>query len=211
MGIKVNRKRIETYLDKKLQQLETHPDFWLTLEEVGRCLSFLSDPRAKEYFHQAAYHHPLFSEGVDSHIQQANLYRLAGDIEQAHQHYQQAHDLLMPLDFADKENDVNLDRLALCAYMLGNIPLTIKAVTHLRPLCRKDESLNTFDLAALAEAQQQRNLAQAKAAVKTIEESIRKSRYQPWETGFFTPWDLYEEARRVVRALGGDPDAPQED
>lgn len=210
--IKVNRKRIETYLQKKFQQLESRSGDWADFEAIGRCLWYLNNPQAIEYFQRSAAQYPLFSGGIDSHIQQANLYRLAGNIEQANQHYQQAHDLLMPLDFADKENDVKLDQLALCAYMLGNIPLTIKAVTHLRPLCRKDEWLNTFALAGLAEAQQQHRVSCAHEMVQVTETFIRQGRYQVWAEGIpFSPWDTYEEARRVVRVLGGDPDTPQED
>jgi hypothetical protein len=95
--------------------------------------------------------------------------------------------------------------------MLGDDPLTIAAVTRLRPMCRKDEWLTTFTLAALAEARQSRTVARAQEMVQTTEAVIRKRRYQLWSEGsMLSPWDTYAEARRVVRELGGDPDAPPE-
>ena len=209
MAIEVNRKRVEAYLQQKLQQLEVNPDFWLNLEEVGRCLCYLNDPRAQEYFRQAAMQYPLVPGYTDSHLQQANLYRLAGETDQARQHYQQAQDVLLPFDFTNPEHDAKLENLAFCAYMLGDDALTIAAVAHLRPLCRKGEWLLCFALAALAEARQQGDVARAQETVATTEAAIRKDRAQPWYTGPITHWDVYEEARRVVRALGGDPDAPQ--
>jgi tetratricopeptide (TPR) repeat protein len=206
--ITINRKRVETQLQKQRQNLEMNPDLWLFLEGVGRCLAYLGDPQATDYFQQAALKYALIPGDP---IQLANLYRLAGNMAQARQHYQQMHDLLMPFDFTNNENDVKLDRLALCTYMLGDDPLTITAVEHRRSMQRKgDEWLNTFSLADLAAARRQQDVAQAQAAHMTIEAIIRRSRAQPWSTGYFTRWDTYAEARRVVRELGGDPDAPQE-
>ncbi|MCG8351998.1 MAG: hypothetical protein MI924_29885, partial [Chloroflexales bacterium] len=178
--LKVNRKRVEAYLQKKLQQLEVNPEHWINLEAVGRCLFYLNDPRAQAYFQQAAMHYPLFPGSTDSHLQQANLYRLAGDRDQARQHYQQAQDGLLPFDFTDPEHDAKLESLAFCAYMLGDDALTIKAVAHLRPLCRKDEWLLCFALAALAEARQQGEVARAQETVATTEAVIRNHRYQLW-------------------------------
>ena len=178
--LKVNRKRVEAYLQKKLQQLEVNPEHWINLEAVGRCLFYLNDPRAQAYFQQAAMHYPLFPGSTDSHLQQANLYRLAGDRDQARQHYQQAQEVLLPFDFTDPEHDAKLESLAFCAYMLGDDALTIKAVAHLRPLCRKDEWLLCFALAALAEARQQGEEARAQETVATTEAVIRNHRYQLW-------------------------------
>lgn len=54
-------------------------------------------------------------------------------------------------------------------------------------------------------------LGRAQEMVQTTEAVIRKRRYQLWSEGsMLSPWDTYAEARRVVRELGGDPDAPQE-
>ncbi|MCG8348952.1 MAG: hypothetical protein MI924_14370 [Chloroflexales bacterium] len=207
MAINVNRQRVEAYLQKKLQQLEMISGDWADFEGIGRCLLYLDDLQATEYFQQAAMHYPLFPGSTDSHLQQANLYRLAGDRDCVRQHYQQAQEVLLPFDFTDPEHDSELDQLALCAYMLGDDALTIEAVAHLRPLYRKDEWLLCFALAALAEARQQRHGARASATVATIEEVIRNDCAQPWETGTITLWDVYAEARRVVRDLGGDSDA----
>ncbi len=212
MTITINKKRIQKALVEAQQHAERTNGGWLYLEMIGRCFRYLDNPDATIYFRQAAQNYPLFPQDIDGQMVLANLHRLAGDIDQACQHYQQAYDLLVPLDFAEKENAIPLDRLALCAYMLGDIPLTIKAVTHLRPLCRKDEWLNTFALAGLAEAQQQHRVSRAHEIVQTTETVIRQGRHQVWSEGsMFSPWDAYEEARRVVRVLGGDPDAPPED
>ena len=210
MAIHVNPKRLRETLTTYQGYLKTKPDDCANLEIVGRCLQYLHDPQAQAYFRRAAEFYVLVPENVDSQTGLANLYRLAGETDQARQHYQQAYDLLMPLDFADSANDVQLDRLALCAYMLGDDPLTIKAVAHLRPMCRKGKWLSAFALAALAEARQQGEVARAQETVATTEAVIRNHRYQLWmHATMLSPWDAYNEARRVVRALGGDPDAPQ--
>ena len=209
MALKVNPKRLRETLTTYQGYLETKPDNWINLEIVGRCLQYLHDPQAQEYFRRATEFYVLVPENVDRQTVLANLYRLAGETDQARQHYQQAYDLLMPFDFADRANDIKLDRLALYAYMLGNDPLTIKAVTHLRPMCRKGEWLSVFALEALAEARQQGDVARAQETVTTTEAVIRNHRYQLWmEATMLSPWDAYNEARRVVRELGGDPDAP---
>jgi tetratricopeptide (TPR) repeat protein len=165
MAINVNPKRLRETLTTYQGYLETKPDDWVNLEIVERCLQYLHDPQAQEYFRRATEFYVLVPVNVDSQTVLANLYRLAGEMDQARQHYQQAYDLLMPFDFADRErsmtNEMKLDRLALCAYMLGDDALTIAAVAHLRPLCRKGEWLLCFALAALAEARQQGDVARA--------------------------------------------------
>lgn len=211
MAMTINPKRVQQALDNARQNAERTNGGWMYLEQIGRCLRYLQDPDAAMYFRQAARQYPLFAESVESQAVLANLYRLADEWEQARRHYQHAYDLLMPLDLEREDNIITLDRLALCAYMLGDDPLTIAAVTRLRPMCRKDEWLTTFTLAALAEARQSRTVARAQEMVQTTEAVIRKRRYQLWSEGsMLSPWDTYAEARRVVRELGGDPDAPPE-
>ena len=146
----INEKKVRAALARARQELERNPTFWPTLEEVGRCLHWLKDPAAADYFRQAAAVYPIDSQPDLGYLTVGNYHRLSGDPEQSREAYARA-DAILATRMQESEPVIN-ERL-ICAFMLGDDDAVEVLARRLQGRRKQpDPGLIVFPLARVARA-----------------------------------------------------------
>ncbi len=203
--LKLNERSLRKELDNALRLLAKRPTAWFRLEAVGRCLRWLGDEAASEYFLKATTR--FNPENLDTwqFIMLGNLYRLAGDEESANQIFLRAFDILQTR--ISSENSLEqkteaIDRLIPVAFMLNEFEQAVKLSDYLsESVPHEDEYTQSYQFGKLARAVKDQNVEYAEEAVEGFASMIRSENARISDTGGITLWDAYEIACDTLNSL----------
>ena len=185
-----DKKAIEAELAKAMQPSERSPDGSLWLERVGRCLRWLGDPEAEAHLRRAAANYKVRQGDAGSQMSLGNLYRLAGDIEEAQRLFEKAHTLYA--ERVHEENPYSLDVMHMIptSFLTGRDDEVAELIALLRAI-EPDRDLIAYPVAKLAEARRTLDADLDAEAVAEVARMIRRSRSDVWNIGGVTLWDWY--------------------
>jgi len=207
--VSLDERKLRKELQKTRQKLELR-EIWYLHEAAGRCLRWLGESgEATEQFSIAATNYPV-GNSSDAHdlLYAGNLYRLAGDHEEARALFGHGRDLLLVnigRKLEDEGDDVDRDLLLgdltylkLCCFFLGRY----EEVEDLHGFeLRVDPSRSISWTGRLARARRLGDLDEAIRAADEVSEAIRKHRSKITDTGVVTDWDIYELALQTEEEL----------
>jgi hypothetical protein len=182
---------IRAQLAKARKRLEKYPDSWVWLEQIGRCLRWLGNPEAVEYFRQGAANYKVKGGHAGDQIRLGNLHRLAGNDEAAERHFEQARALYTPRAYREKPNPLDVEHMIPASFLVGQ-DIEVSELINCLQSIDKDTDLIAYPIAKLAEARRASNAELAKEGVVEISNMIRRSRAKVWNTGGVLLWDWYE-------------------
>ena len=199
-NIDPDRERVESALTKVFQHLERKPDSWHHLEVAGRCLRWLKNPSADEYFAKAIEHYPLRKGNPASYKPLGNLYRLSGAHDEARQVFLKARDLYASRVFKGNPDDTFVEHMALVSFLAGRDQEVQDLVIKLKTLT-SDRDLIVYSVGKLAHARQTEDSKIAGEAVREIISWIKRERANVWDGYGVMLWDWYEIALDLFRTL----------
>jgi tetratricopeptide (TPR) repeat protein len=198
--IQPDRKAVEAQLAKARKRLERFPDSWGWLEQVGRCLRWLGDPQAADYFRQGAANYQVKEGHAGDQMRLGNLYRLAGDTAAAQRHFEQARALYATRAFRESPNPLDLEHMVAASFLVHRDDEVAKLIARLRAIDR-DTDLLAYPISRLAEARHTRNADLAAQAAAELAAMIRRDRAEVWNFGGVLPWDWYQIALETSQRL----------
>jgi hypothetical protein len=185
-------------------------EYWPQHEAAGRCLRWLGErEEAAEQFRIAARNFPVGNPPEGSGLLFAgNLYRLAGEHDEARDLFSRGRDLLRARisykledqgDYVDKDFLLtDLTYLHLCCFFLGRY----EEVEDLDALeWRLDPDRTISWTGRIARAKRLGDLGEAIRAADEVSEGIRKHRSKVTDTGLVNDWDIYELALETEQDL----------
>jgi uncharacterized protein YjbI with pentapeptide repeats len=210
-GVRVSpdERKLRKQLEETRKTLESW-DGWSPHEAAGRCLRWLGErEEAAEHFSIAARKFPVGKPPQGSGLLAAgNLYRLAGDHEEARALFARGRDVLLAKighELEDQGDDVDKDFLLtdltyldLCCFFLGRY----EEVEDLEAFeQRVDPSRRISWTGRIARAKRLGDLGEAVRAADEVSEGIRKHRSKVTDTGLVNDWDIYELALATEEEL----------
>ncbi|MCG8348869.1 MAG: hypothetical protein MI924_13945 [Chloroflexales bacterium] len=197
--IKINENKLRQEL-VKLQASLMQYGGWSRMEAVARCLHWLGEAEAVDYFYRAATAYPLGKEAEPiDFLRVGTLLYLANDIPASRPYYEKARALAQH-KIAQKQWLVYQQLVPSC-FFLG---LDDEAQSYARSFRRQEPNpeLMINYVVMLAEARQTHNAKRALDSAESIANAIRKHRAKIIDAGAPTPWDWYEIALRLAKELG---------
>jgi tetratricopeptide (TPR) repeat protein len=204
-----DERKLRKQLEETHQRLESW-DGWPLHEAAGRCLRWLGeDEEAAEQFRIAARKYPVGKPPQGSGFLAAgNLYRLAGEHDEARALFSRGRDLLLARinykledegDYVDKDYLLaDLTDLHLCCFFLGRY----EEVEDLEAFERRVDPSRTISWTGrIARAKRLGDLGEAIRAADEVSEGIRKHRSKVTNTGLVNDWDIYELALQTEAEL----------
>jgi hypothetical protein len=210
-GVRVSpdERKLRKQLEETRKTLESW-DGWSPHEAAGRCLRWLGErEEAAEHFSIAARKFPVGKPPQGSGLLAAgNLYRLAGEHDEAHDLFGRGRDVLFAKigreledrgDYIDKDFLLtDLHYLHLCCFFLGRY----EEVEDLDALeWRLDPDRTISWTGRIARAKRLGDLGEAIRAADEVSEGIRKHRSKVTNTGLVNAWDIYELALETEEEL----------
>jgi hypothetical protein len=210
-GVRVSpdERKLRKQLEETRKTLESW-DGWSPHEAAGRCLRWLGEgEEAAEHFSIAARKFSVGKPPQGSGLLAAgNLYRLAGEREEARALFSRGRDLLIArisYKLEDQGDEVDKDFLLtdltlldLCCFFLGRY----EEVEDLEAFeQRVDPSSSISWTGRIARARRLGDLGEAIRAADEVSEGIRKRRSQVTDTGLVNAWDIYELALETEEEL----------
>lgn len=214
MRVSPDERKLRKELQKTRQQMENW-DGWPLHEAAGRCLRWLGEREATAVqFRIAAREYPVGNSPTDHGLVTAgNLYRLAGEHDEARALFGRGRDLLLARinhKLEDEGDYVDMDPLDkhlllgdltyldLCCFFLGRY----EEVEDLEALERRLDPGRTISWTGrIARAKRLGDLGEAIRAADEVSEGIRKHRSKVTNTGLLNDWDIYELALRTEEEL----------
>lgn len=174
-------------------------DFWPDWEALGRCLRYLGDPAWAEALQSARARYP-YTPGRDAdELFIANFHRLLGNDAAAQAAYARADALLagfLP------SSPPTLGKRVICAFLLGDDAAVVAYARQLQGRARQpNPKLTATHLGTLAAARLVGDVTAVTAAADACADWVRRGRFRPWDTGFFTPWDAYDVMQVAAQIL----------
>ncbi|NOK60475.1 MAG: hypothetical protein GFH27_549297n74 [Chloroflexi bacterium AL-W] len=172
---------------------------WGRLQAVGRCLHWLQDETAPQYFYRAvqAYPTPL-RWTIRDYLTVGNLYRLAGAHNQAHTHFTHAYHQIPPI--LESEDLYDMQFAIMCYYFLG-YDLEASTLTQRMQIINSQFETLALHVGRLAHARQTHDVTEAQSVAKAIATDIRTTRAWLASNGGPDLWDWYELAYQLVEEL----------
>ncbi|NOK82553.1 MAG: hypothetical protein GFH27_549297n70 [Chloroflexi bacterium AL-W] len=201
MIITISEKKVRKELAEAQARLQEYGERRTDLEGIGRCLHWLKDPQAVDYFRRAAQVAPD-PRGPDAGnaIWMGTIWGFAGEPTKATKRLQQAYQIATQQ--ASTGGLHGYIHLIKTCVLLG---YDAEAQTHVATLhARGDQVPELEALGILAQARQNQQIGLAQAAVDRLATLIRRERWQLSATRAPTPWDWYEIALRLAKDLGAD-------
>jgi len=209
-----DERKLRKQLEETRKTLESW-DGWSPHEAAGRCLRWLGErEEAAEQFLIAARNFPVGKPPQGSGLLAAgNLYRLAGEHDEARALFGRGRDLLLArinhkledegdyVDMDPLDKDLllaDLHYLHLCCFFLGRY----EEVEDLEALERRLDPDRTISWTGrIARAKGLGDLGEAIRAADEVSEGIRKHRSKVTNTGYVNGWDIYELALQTEQEL----------
>jgi uncharacterized protein YjbI with pentapeptide repeats len=195
---------------EEIRQWMVSWDYWPQHEAAGRCLRWLGErEEAAEQFSIAARNYPVGDSPTGHDLVTAgNLYRLAGEHDEARALFGRGRDMLRArIDYKlEDEGDyvekdlllADLTYLDLCCFFLGRY----EEVEDLEAFERRLDPDRTISWTGrIARAKRLGDLGEAIRAADEVSEGIRKHRSKVTGTGTVNDWDIYELALRTEQEL----------
>jgi hypothetical protein len=198
--IEPDKRAIQAELAKLRKRLERRPDSWARLEQVGRCLRWLDDPEAKDYFRQATANYKIREQDPGDHMRLGNLHRFGGEAEAAQSHFKRARALYAPRAQRQDPNPLDVEHMIPASFLTGRDDEVADLIACLQTI-DQDTELIAYPIAKLAEARRTQKASLAAEAVADLAAIIPRERAQVWNSGGVLPWDWYEIAVEIWRRL----------
>jgi uncharacterized protein YjbI with pentapeptide repeats len=195
----VNEKRLRKELQEADFFLQRYPENSRRLESVARALYWLGEENARAYLLMVAQ---AAETGVNyDRMRAGNYYRLAGEIERAHEHFEAAYRDLG--SFQGQANSMSMCSMMEAAFHLHKYRTAVTSSKRLETLDGPHRREGKM-VARLALARLQENSEVAAEVAEELENAIRKDRsLTPLATGGFDYWSWYEIALQTEADLGG--------
>lgn len=201
MIITISEKKVRKELAEAQARLQEYGERRTDLEGIGRCLHWLKDPQAVDYFRRAVQTYPNRQDKTAGELlNMGTLWLFAGEPAKATKQLQHAYQI------ATKQASTGalhgyIHLIKTCV-LLGS---DAEAHTYVATLhARGDQVPELEALGILAQARQTQQLGLAQDAVDRLATLIRRERWQLSATRAPTPWDWYEIALRLAKDLGAD-------
>ena len=200
MRVSPDERKLRKQLEETRQWMVSW-EYWPQHEAAGRCLRWLGErEEAAEQFRIAARNFPVGDPPQGSGLLAAgNLYRLAGEHEEARDLFGRGRDVLLAKigrELEDRGDDIDKDFLLtdlhylhLCCFFLGRY----EEVEDLEAFeQRVDPSRSISWTGRIARARRLGDLDEAIRTADEVSEGIRKHRSKVTNTGLVNAWDIYE-------------------
>jgi tetratricopeptide (TPR) repeat protein len=210
MRISPDERKLRKQLEETRKMLESW-DGWSPHEAAGRCLRWLGEgEEAAEHFRITGRKYPVGDSPQGYGLLAAgNLYRLAGEHDEARALFSRGRDLLRAgIDYELKDQGDYVDKdflladltcLDLCCFFLGRY----EEVEDLEAFERRLDPDRTISWTGrIARAKRLGDLGEAIRAADEVSEGIRKHRSRVTNTGLVNDWDIYELALENRRVRG---------
>lgn len=203
--IKIDRKKIKKDIERTKKRLGRLPTSSFLIEKLGRGYRSLGEIALSENHFQSALEAASqnSSDGARQEEHLGVLYRLFGKHDEAKKKFLKAYDLYHEIVFSSSEIlDTYLEYMVKLAYISDKHD---EAIDHLHLLSSitndLDRELICYYVVDLIQASRTNNLELAQKVSSQIEQTIKSEQMPPTESGYFTLWDLYEDAVAIIKEI----------
>ena len=199
MIITISERRIRKELAEVQARLQARGEHSGYLERIARCLHWLKEPGARDYFRRAAQAYPMRrGQSAGELVRIGTLWLFAGDTAKATTLLRQAYQVA--------KQRTSTGSLPEYTYLIKSCLLLgydNEAQTYSAILIARGDGFPEMEAwATLAQARQTGSRALALQAVDRFATIIRSERWMLSATDAPPPWDWYEIALRLATELG---------